>query len=407
MIVSCRPVIEQSLAPTPLVPAAHAPPASASPALLAAGTPRLTAVDQLRGLVMILMALDHARHFFSNAPFDPLDLAHTTPALFLTRWITHFCAPTFVLLAGLSAYLYGANGRSRGQLSRFLFSRGLWLIVLELTAVRFGWYLLSRPGFFLAQVMWAIGWSLVALAGLVWLPTWAIGGFSLALIAGHNLFDHTTASQLGLPNWLWTVLHQPGTLRPLPGIQLQILYPLIPWLGVIAAGYALGPLFQRPAAQRTRWLVSAGVAGLVAFLVLRLFNLYGNPSRWTTQPGPLFTIFSFFNVEKYPPALLFLLITLGPSLLALAGLEHWRGALARLAGGVLAVYGRVPLFYYVIHLIVLHALALVLVTRRGLPGYGLPVVYAVWLGVVAALYALCRWYGGLKQRHRLWWLSYL
>jgi uncharacterized membrane protein len=165
------------------------------------------------------------------------------------------------LLAGLSACLYGACGHTRGQLSRFLFSRGLWLIVLELTAVRCGWYLLSRPGFFPAQVIWAIGWSLIVLAGLVWLPTWAAGVFGLALMAGHNLFDHASAFQSGRPGWLWTVLHQPGTLRPPPAIPLQILYPLIPWVGVVADGYALGPLFQRPAAQRARWLVAMGVAG--------------------------------------------------------------------------------------------------------------------------------------------------
>ena len=376
-----------------------------------AGSPgppaRLAAIDQLRGLVMILMALDHTRDFFSNVPFDPLDLARTSPALFLTRWVTHFCAPTFVLLAGVSAYLYGARGRSRGQLARFLFTRGLWLIVLELTLVRFGWYFFDRPGFFLAQVIWAIGWSLVALAGLVWLPRWAVGGLGLALIAGHNLFDHTSAFQFGLPAWLWTVLHQPGSLRPWPGLQLQILYPLIPWVGVLAAGFALGPVFQRPPRQRLRWLVGLGLAACLGFLALRLPNLYGDPFPWAPQSTTIFTVFSVLNVEKYPPSLLFLLITLGPALLALAGLERWAGPVARGVGGLLTVYGRVPLLYYVVHLIVLHALALVLVQRRGLPGYALPQVYLVWLIVVASLYPLCRWFAGLKQRHAAWWLAYL
>jgi uncharacterized membrane protein len=368
---------------------------------------RLAAIDQLRGLVMIVMALDHARDFFSSAPFDPLDLARTTPALFLTRWVTHFCAPSFVLLAGVSAYLYGARGRTRRQLAWFLLSRGLWLIVLELTVVNFGWYFFARPGFFLAQVIWAIGWSMIALAGLLWLPGWAIGAFGLALIAGHNLLDHTGALQLGLPSWLWTVLHQPGLLHPLPGLTLEILYPLIPWIGVLAAGYALGPLFRAPAAQRTRWLLGLGLGAIAAFLALRVANLYGDPAAWTPQASRLFTVFSFFNVEKYPPSLQFLLITLGPALLVLAGLEHWRGAAAGLVGGLLALYGRVPLFYYVLHLLVLHVLAHILVTSRGLAGYDLPVVYAVWLAVVVALYPLCRWFGGIKQRRRDWWLSYL
>ena len=373
----------------------------------AAAPARLASIDQLRGLVMVLMALDHTRDFFSSALFDPLDLTRTDPALFLTRWVTHFCAPTFVLLAGVSAYVYGARGRSRGQLARFLFTRGLWLILLELTVVRFGWYFFDRQGFFLAQVIWVIGWSLIVLAGLVWLPIWAVGTFGLTLVAGHDWLDHTSAFQLGLPAWLWTVLHQTGSVRPWPGIQLQILYPLVPWIGVMAVGYALGPLFQRPAAERFRWLLGLGAAATAAFFVLRLPNGYGDPHPWAAQLTSLFTVFSFFNVEKYPPSLLFILVTLGPALVALAALERWAGAGARRVGGRLAVFGRVPLLYYVIHLILLHALALVLVQWRGLRGFSLPQVYLIWLAVVVSLYPVCRWFSGLKQRHTAWWLSYI
>jgi uncharacterized membrane protein len=210
-----------------------------------------------------------------------------------------------------------------------------------------------------------------------------------------------------MPAWLWTVLHQPGNVRPGLGLQLLILYPLVPWIGVMAAGYALGPLFQRPPAQRTRWLLSLGAAATAAFFALRLFNWYGDPHPWVAQPTPLFTVFSFFNVEKYPPSFLFILITLGPALLALAVLERWSGAVARRLGGVLAVFGRVPLLYYVIHLILLHTLALVLVQRPGGLGFSLPQVYLVWLAVAASLYPLCRWFSGLKQRHTAWWLSYI
>jgi uncharacterized membrane protein len=361
---------------------------------------RLPALDQLRGLVMILMALDHTRDFFASFGFDPLDLTRTTPALFLTRWVTHFCAPVFVLLAGVGAYLYGARGRTRAQVSRFLLLRGLLLIVLELTVVNFGWHFDEQPGFFLLQVIWALGWCMVALAGLVWFPLWAIGVVGVAMIAGHNLLDGLSAASLSLPPWLWTVLHVPGNLRGPAGSAVFVLYPLVPWIGVMAAGYALGPLFLRPAPVRRRWLLGLGLALTLAFILVRLVNRYGDPQPWVPQRSPLNTLFAFINAEKYPPSLDFLLMTLGPALLALAWLDRPPGPI----GWVLATYGRVPLLFYVLHIPVLHALA-----RFGADGqrFDLPVVYAVWAGVAAALYFPCRAYAAFKARRREWVWKYL
>jgi uncharacterized membrane protein len=344
------------------------------------------------------MALDHTRDFFSGAPFDPLDLARTNPALFLTRWVTHFCAPSFVLLAGAGAYLYGAHGRSRAQVARFLLVRGLLLILLEHTLVRFGWFFISQPGFYLAQVIWALGWCLLALAALVWLPLPLIGAFGALLIAGHNLLDGLSAAQLGLPAWLWTVLHQPGPVRLGPAAELYVLYPLIPWIGVMALGYALGPLLRSPARRRALVVLGAGLT--LAFLLLRAANVYGDPQPWRPRADPLLSLLAFVNTEKYPPSLLFLLLTLGPALIGLALLDRPPGPLGRF----LITYGRVPLFFYLVHLPLIHALDLLAGAGRG---FGLPVVFAVWLLVVALLYLPCRWFAALKQRRTEWWWSLL
>jgi uncharacterized membrane protein len=360
--------------------------------------PRLPALDQLRGWVIVIMALDHTGDFFSGLPFDPLDLSRTTPALFLTRWITHLCAPVFVLLAGAGAFLYGARGRTRAQLSGFLLLRGLLLIALEHTLVRFGWFFGQQPGFFLAQVIWALGWSLVALAGLVWLPLSLVGAFGALLIAGHNTLDGFSAAQLGLPTWLWTVLHEPGLLRLGPSAELFVLYPLVPWVGVMALGYALGPLLLWPAPRQRRAFLALGLALSIAFLLLRAINLYGDPLPWRPQASALLTALAFVNTEKYPPSLLFLLMTLGPALMILAALDRPPGRLGRF----LAVYGRVPLFFYLLHLPLIHALDRLAGPSRP---HDLPLVYAVWLLVVAALYLPCRAYAALKQRRSAGWWS--
>ena len=371
------------------------------------GPARIVSIDVLRGLVMAVMALDHTRDFFGTSGFNPRDVME--PTLFLTRWVTHFCAPTFIFLAGLSAFLYG-RGRSTEELSRFLLIRGLWLILIDLTLIKFGWrfevdlYRLS------AGVIFVIGASMVALAALIWLPRWAIAGVSLIMIAGHNLFDGVRAEELGGASWAWHLLHEPGLVPLGHGVNLYVLYPLIPWIGVMAAGYLLGPVMQLEVRTRQRVLFGLGAAVTLGFIVLRATNLYGDPAPWTPQQTLLPTVLSFLNCEKYPPSLLYLMMTLGPALMLLASFEHARGAFARL----LATFGHVPFFYYVVHLYLIHALAVAttfamtgVLTRTPTIGLGLPGIYFVWLLVLVLLYPICRWFAELKERGSGWWWSYL
>jgi uncharacterized membrane protein len=382
---------------------------------------RLDSVDLLRGLVMIVMALDHARDFFHHDAllYDPADLARATPLLFFTRWITHFCAPAFVLLAGAGAFLYGSRGRSRSEVSRFLLSRGLWLVLIELTVVRLAWYFNLDYRMLSLQVIWAIGWSMVALAGLVYLPRGAILAFGAGMILSHNLLDgfgpapgaSTAAGHpaLSASDWLWSVLHVPN--RP-------VVYPLVPWIGVMAVGYVLGGVLLLEPARRRRLLLGLGAALTAGFVAVRAVNGYGDPSRWSAHPSPVYTLLSFLNTTKYPPSLDYLLMTLGPSLMFLALAEGASGPLVRF----IVTYGRVPFFYYVLHLFLLHALALVVAAAIGHPiaplrtvpryfpgtwGFGLGTVYAIWAGVVLTLYPACRRFAELKARRTDVWLSYL
>jgi uncharacterized membrane protein len=382
---------------------------------------RLDSVDLLRGLVMVIMALDHTRDFFHSgaAIFDPTDLSKTTPALFFTRWITHFCAPTFVFLAGTGAYLSLSRGRTKKDLSRFLWTRGLWLVVLEWTLVRFGvtFDLNYRSGGFV-QVIWVTGWSMILLAALIHLPLRAVAAFGLTLIVGHNLLDRFHAADFGAWRWLWMILHEQGPVGSPPGFTMFVIYPFIPWVGVMAAGYAFGQLLRLEEKRRRKVLLRLGLGLTLAFVILRATNLYGDPRPWSVQPrGSLYTFLSFINCAKYPPSLLFLLMTLGPAIALLPLFERARGALARF----LIVYGRVPLFYYLLHFYLLHILAVVFAIARygkqastfsalGLPpGYGYPlwVVYLVWASAVLALYFPCRAWARLKQRRPSAWLSYL
>ena len=371
------------------------------------GPARIVSIDVLRGLVMAVMALDHTRDFFGTSGFNPRDVME--PTLFLTRWVTHFCAPTFIFLAGLSAFLYG-RGRSTEELSRFLLIRGLWLILIDLTLIKFGWrfevdlYRLS------AGVIFVTGASMVALAALIWLPRWAIAGVTLIMIAGHNLFDGVRAEELGGASWAWHLLHEPGLVPLGHEVNLYVLYPLIPWIGVMAAGYLLGPAMQLEERTRQRVLFGLGAAVTLGFIVLRATNLYGDPAPWTPQQTLLSTVLSFLNCEKYPPSLLYLMMTLGPALMLLASFEHARGAFARL----LATFGQVPFFYYVVHLYLIHALAVAttfamtgVLTRTPTIGLGLPGIYFVWLLVLVLLYPICRWFAELKERGSGWWWSYL
>jgi uncharacterized membrane protein len=390
--------------------------------------PRLDAIDLLRGVVIVLMALDHVKGNIARLPFEPLDLTQTAPAYFLTRWVTHFCAPVFVFLAGTGAFLYGARGRSKRELAWFLLSRGVWLIVLELTVIRFSWFLNVNYLFSFGQVIWAIGWAMIMLAGLVFLPISAVTVFGLALIAFHNLFDGVHAADWGKYRWLWCILHTGEMLEPFPNRNFLPFYPLIPWVGVLAAGYGLGPLMLLDPKRRRRELLGLGLALILLFVALRYSNFYGDkvthrpgqPGPWSMQKDWLFTAFSFVNCQKYPPSLVFLLMTLGPALVFLGLAEGEPGRLGRF----FIVFGRVPLFFYLLHWFVIKGVAIGLAYLRyqradwmyGTPaqgavppdyGYSLWVVYGVWLGVVLFLFPLCYWFAGVKRRSRAAWLSYL
>ncbi len=369
---------------------------------------RLAALDVWRGAVMALMALDHTRDFVHEAVgrYDPTNLMRASPALFLTRWITHLCAPAFSLLAGGGAYLALARGQNRAALSRFLALRGLLLIALEVTWVRFGWQLgWDYRETTLLQVIWALGCSMIALAGLAWLPSRLVGLIGAILIAGHNLLDSVHPGGGPALRALWLILHERGTFAIAYRYRFEVLYPILPWIGVMAAGFGLGELFTLARPARRRALLGWGLALTAAFVALRAAGFYGDPQPWTARGGPLYQALAFLNCEKYPPSLLYLLMTLGPTLLALAWLDGARGWLA----DALATLGRVPLFFYLAHLPFAHMLAVILgmVTGRGLYAFPLWVVYAMWLVALGALYPLCRWYAGVKRRHPGGALRYL
>ena len=379
---------------------------------------RVEAVDVVRGAIMIVMALDHTRDFFGVPGVSPTDVSRAGAALFLTRWITNICAPVFFLLTGTGACL-ALRKRTVGELSRFLFTRGLWLIVVELVVLRcLGYQFNVDYRVTMLLVLWALGWSMIALSALVHLPVWAVTAFGLVMIAGHNLFDGirpTTA--------ILAVLHGPGFVINGPHVVFAS-YPLIPWIGVTAAGFGLGRIYDWAPERRRRFLLRAGVLVSAAFVVLRGLNVYGDSSRWRHQASTAATVLSFLNTTKYPPSLLFLLMTLGPALLALRAVDGGTPAWLRPA----LVLGKVPMFYYVLHFPLLHLLAVAVAYARyheahwmfespdlahypfsAPPGWGypLPVVYAIWIAVVMALYPACRWFAGVKQRRGDAWLGYL
>lgn len=380
-------------------------------------TERTRAIDVLRGIVMVLMVLDHARDFFVHTAGSPTDLATTNVPLFFTRWATHFCAPVFVLLAGTAAYLHS---RKRGLKAtrRFLWTRGLWLILLELTVVRFAWVPEPFYHFSVLQVIWALGWSMLALSALSYLPQAGVLALGAAIACGHNLLDPLDARRWSaVAGPIWHLLHQPTALH-LGTRTVYVAYPVLPWIGVILLGFALGPVFERPPAERQRRLFGLGLAAVLAFAALRGSNLYGDPAPWASQArGSVFTFMSFLNCVKYPPSLAYLLMTLGPALLLLGVLEKARSK--RLAP--FELFGRVPLFFYVAHLYLLRFSALLLAVHRfgasaalapppghaGNPGYRLWAGYAAWAVALALLYPVCRWFAGKKAASRAPWLSYL
>jgi uncharacterized membrane protein len=402
---------------------------------------RIPSLDILRGTVMVLMALDHVR-VFSGVP-----AGGPAPAVFFTRWITHFCAPAFLFLAGTSIFLYGrklGGPEARGKLARFLLLRGAWLILLELTVIRFSWtFNFDYAHYALAGVFWVIGWCMILMAGLVFFPAAAVGALGVAIVAGHNLMDGRfwqvadTLDRQSLA-WLSKILYFGFASGPISvlGARLIVLYSLVPWIGVTAVGYAFGPVLLMDPARRRRWCLGLGGGAIALFLVLRGFDLYGDPNPWNPMPDPrasqaqtgsvrpvLPPVLRFLNTNKYPASLLFLLMTLGPMIASIPLLETAHGAVAR----VLIVYGRVPFFYYVLHIPLIHVAAVVVsLVREGRVNpwllanhpmgnppppsgsvWSLPLLYLVTVVVVAVLYVPCRWMGSLKQRRGDAWLRYL
>lgn len=378
---------------------------------------RLAFIDALRGLVIILMALDHTSHFFNHIGFNSLDLSQTTPALYMTRWITHLCAPIFIFLTGVSSWLYGQSVSQR-ELSRFLLTRGLWIVFLEVTFINLSWGNLFG-GVVVLQVMWAIGISMIILAGLIYLPRPWLAALAVIAILGHNFLERWPAATFGNFSGLWAILHERHMFRNegLPNVFL--LYPLVPWFAVMALGYVAGPLMQAPPAQRERRLYAWGAGLLLLFCLLRWPNLYGEAKLWAEQAkGSGYTFLSFINVSKYPPSLLYLCVTLGLGAFLLALLARLPEARLQL----LLVYGRVSMFFYLIHVPLIHAGAQIWAwlafhqAGAWLAGEDKPPaayepsllrVYLVWLAVMAVLYFICRWYGGVKRRHPHGFLRYL
>ncbi|HEX8107230.1 MAG TPA: heparan-alpha-glucosaminide N-acetyltransferase domain-containing protein [Kofleriaceae bacterium] len=383
---------------------------------------RIESVDLTRGIIMIVMALDHVRDFLA-VPANPTNLATTTPALFFTRWITHVCAPVFCLLTGVGARL-SLGRKSRAELARFLWTRGLWLIALDTVVARCLVYQFNVDfQLTVLDVLWSLGWSMIALSALIYLPTAAIAVLGAALVAGHNLLDGVRPASFGALAPVWNILHAPGPIGAGTAHSVFVAYPLIPWVGVMALGWCLGGIYAWPVERRRRTLSWLGLGLTGAFVVLRAMNGYGDPAPWAPRPTLAVTVLSFLNTTKYPPSLAFLLMTLGPALILLRVAE----APARWLEPV-RVIGKVPLFYFLVHFAVIHAIAVVIsavsfgtvggmfdsptidrypVTFPPGWGYSLPGVYAAWIGVVIAVYPLCRWYAAVKQRRRDWWLGYL
>ncbi|GAB3321974.1 DUF1624 domain-containing protein [Larkinella ripae] len=384
---------------------------------------RILSIDVVRGIVMVIMALDHTREFIHLNGFfyNATDLNTATPGIFLTRWITHFCAPTFVFLAGTSAYLMGRK-KTKPQLSLFLLTRGLWLILLEIFVVNLiMWFDVSFSTTAL-EVIWATGVGMIVLSGLLFLPQRILLLMGLLIVFGHNALDPISFPQGSVQDVLWSMLHKPNVVQVSPGWRLLILYPVLAWIGIMILGYCLGELFRSDfnPEQRRKWLQRIGIGAIGVFVLIRLLHGYGDPVPWQVQKTPLYTVFSFINVTKYPPSLLFTLLTLGPAIWLLSALEGRKGNWMQF----FIVYGRVPLFYFVIHFLLIHTVSILLLLSDGIlwteinfqngtggvmPNHGLPLglVYFVWMLIVLGMYPLCKGYGRIKSRsnHPIW--SYL
>jgi uncharacterized membrane protein len=385
---------------------------------------RITSVDLLRGFIMIIMALDHTRDFFHiGAQVDnPLNLATTTPVLYFTRWITHLCAPTFVFLSGVSAYLQ-ATKKSKKELSIFLITRGIWLILMELTIINFAFTFDIYFSTFTLEVIWAIGISMVILGLVIWLPFEMILVLGLLIVLGHNSLDFYERKQTGQLSIGYNMLHRVG-FHQLGGVRLLILYPFLAWSGLMMLGYCLGKVLRNEdAAYRKRFLVITGLSVITLFIVNRFINVYGDPSPWSSQKNDLYTFLSFMNASKYPPSLDFICMTIGPSLLLLA----WWDTIQNTFTLIVSVLGRVPFFYFVVHFFILHLAAAILYFLRGHTyaegmadeniitkfvkpgeGFSLGVTYLIWIALVVLMYPLCKAYDRYKTNHKeKKWLSYL
>lgn len=379
---------------------------------------RLVSIDLLRGLVMVLMTLDHTRDFFSNVRFNALDIEQSNLALFLTRWITHLCAPSFIFLAGVAAYLSLKRGKTKKELTRFLLLRGLLLIILELTIISLAWTF--YPGVFMAGVIWVIGWSMIILSLLIQFPLKYIAIFGITLIIGHNLFDSVQSSQLGDFGWIWSFLHERANFISSSGIRFFLVYPLIPWVGVMACGYSFGSVLTKTKTEYISWIKKIGLGLIFSFIVIRGINIYGNPKAWSFQSNLLNTILDFINCEKYPPSLAYLLITLGIAFLLIYLFEQKTTRFLK----PLVVFGRVPLFFYIIHLWLIHISAILLALPKygfkaiflpyllssAMPkdyGYNLQHVYVIWIIMLLILYPICFYFAKFKSKNKSWWLKLL
>lgn len=388
--------------------------------------PRISSIDIVRGIVMVIMALDHTRDFFhvdANV-FDPTDMSKTNPILFFTRWITHYCAPTFVFLSGVSVHM-SRQRKSPKELSVFLLTRGLWLVLLEFTMVRFGIFFNLYYDVVIFQVIWAIGISMVFLSVLIRLPFALIFATGILITAGHNLLHLIVLQPEDKFFLLYSLFHQGGFINVAPDHFFMIPYPFLPWLGIMTLGYCMGKWYDPgfDPALRKKLLLQTGLFAVLLFIILRVTNAYGDPAPWTTQKDSVFTFMSFLNTTKYPASLLYTLMTLGPVLIILSFLEtakhnFWRPFI---------IFGRVPLFYYVLHFYLIHLTSVVafmmlegkrfseldfhfMVNFGGIPsgyGYSLLVTYLVWISVVVVLYPVCKKYNQYKSTHSHWWLSYL
>jgi uncharacterized membrane protein len=388
---------------------------------------RIASIDILRGIVMIIMALDHTRDFFHNTAMtaDPLDPATTHPALYFTRWITHFCAPVFVFLSGLSAWL-SSQKKSKTETSLFLIKRGLWLVLVEITLVTFGITFNPHFNFLVLQVIWVIGWSMVFLGILVRISQKLILIMGLILFFGHNIFDYVNLPQSGAGAIALQLLFRSNAVIALgDSHNMMVLYAILPWTAAMFLGFSIGSWFYRDfaAAKRKRVLLQTGLSLVGIFLLIRYFNLYGNPRDWQAGGGFWKSVFEFLNTSKYPPSLQYLCMTLGPACIFLSFTENIRTRLSRFV----AVYGQVPFFYYILHFYLLHFILAIVFFASGYSpadindpqlffaiyfrplnfGYNLWVVYVIWIAVVLILYFPCRWFSRYKKEHTAWWLRYV